>query len=187
MMEHVVLVDADDREVGIMEKLTAHRHGRLHRAVSVFLFDHRGRLLLQKRSEGKYHSGGLWSNTCCTHPRPGEATIDAAHRRLQEEMGIEARLAYAFSTIYDLSVGSDLVEHEFNHIFVGMASTLPHPDPAEVSSWRWASERELHTLVHQLPALYSSWFRLLYRRAISAAQGSSLLSSDMTSSSRAAG
>ncbi|HEX7957304.1 MAG TPA: isopentenyl-diphosphate Delta-isomerase, partial [Pyrinomonadaceae bacterium] len=117
--EQLILVDADDRELGAGEKLEVHRAGALHRAFSVFVFDGRGRLLMQRRAAGKYHSGGLWSNTACGHPRPGEATRAAARRRLREEMGLDCELSAAFEFVYRAELGDSLVEHEYDHVFVG--------------------------------------------------------------------
>lgn len=118
-MEYVVLVDEQDKETGTMEKLQAHLNGRLHRAVSVFLFNSKGELLLQQRASGKYHSANLWTNTCCSHPRPGESAYDAANRRLYEEMGLACELSEVFSFIYKAHLGNNLTEHEFDHVFVG--------------------------------------------------------------------
>lgn len=163
----VVLVDEADREVGTADKLEVHRDGRLHRAVSVFLFDDAGRWLLQRRADGKYHSGGLWSNTACTHPRPGEAPATAALRRLDEEMGVRCLLRPAFSFLYraELDGGPEpLVEHEFDHVFVGRFSGTPTPAPGEVSDWRWA---DAETLRHDLaygPDRYTPWFRMMEHR-----------------------
>jgi isopentenyl-diphosphate delta-isomerase len=132
-----VLVDRSDRELGTEEKLRAHQTGALHRAVSVFLFDAEHRLLLQRRADGKYHSAGKWSNTCCSHPRPGETPLAAAARRLTEEMGIACDLAPAFSFIYRADLGDGLVEHELDHVFIGAFDGTPEPDPREVQAWEW--------------------------------------------------
>ena len=137
MQDYVIVVNAADEELGQEEKLRAHRTPVLHRAFSVFVLDGRGALLLQRRAAGKYHSGGLWSNACCGHPRPGEPVADAARRRLREEMGIECTLLPAGTVSYSLDVGGGLREEEFNHVFVGVFNGTVTPDPAEVSDWRW--------------------------------------------------
>ena len=135
--EQVILVDADDDEIGISPKLRAHETGELHRAVSVFVFDADGRVLLQRRAAGKYHSAGLWSNTCCGHPRPGETARAAALRRLREEMGVECALEPRGSFSYRAILGNGLVEHEIDHLFVGTFQGSPAPDASEVAEWRW--------------------------------------------------
>jgi isopentenyl-diphosphate delta-isomerase len=119
-IEQVILVNEQDQPVGACEKMSAHEQGLLHRAFSVFIFNSRGRLLLQQRSKGKYHSGGLWTNTCCSHPRPGETTEDAAYRRLQEEMGFQTELFHAFTFTYRAELDKELVEHEIDHVFTGI-------------------------------------------------------------------
>ncbi|MEM7787978.1 MAG: isopentenyl-diphosphate Delta-isomerase, partial [Bacteroidota bacterium] len=161
--ERVVLVDADDREVGTADKLAVHRDGRLHRAVSVFLFDGDGRWLLQRRADGKYHSPGLWSNTACTHPRPGELPVDAASRRLEEEMGVRCLLQPAFTRVYraELPGPEPLVEHELDHVFVGHFEGEPVPADAEVSGWEWIDADALRADLRARPERYTPWFRIL--------------------------
>jgi len=156
----VVLVDPKDREIGTCPKLTAHTEGKLHRAVSVFVFDGRDRLLLQRRADTKYHSGGLWSNTCCTHPHPSESPADAAARRLQEEMGFGCDLGPAGSFIYRAEFENGLIEHEYDHLFVGRFDGTPQPDPAEVCDWRWLSWDELTRDSGERPDNYTAWFWL---------------------------
>ena len=158
--ERVILVDERDRELGAAEKLSAHRAGALHRAFSVFIFDGRGRLLLQRRARGKYHSGGLWSNTACGHPRPGEATDAAARRRLREEMGLDCELRPAFEFVYRAELGGGLVEHEYDHVFAGASEEEPAPDPSEVEDWRWVSMEELRRGLREEPHRYSYWLKL---------------------------
>ena len=158
--EQVILVDERDRELGAGEKLRAHREGVLHRAFSVFIFDGAGRLLLQKRARGKYHSGGLWSNTACGHPRPGEATASAARRRLREEMSLDCELREAFEFVYRAELDGALVEHEYDHVFVGTHDAEPAPDPAEVEEWRWVSMRELREGLRDEPQRYSFWLKV---------------------------
>jgi isopentenyl-diphosphate Delta-isomerase len=156
--ERVVLVDELDREVGVAPKLEAHRAGTLHRAVSVFVFDRDGLLLLQRRAASKYHSASLWANTCCSHPRQGETPHDAARRRLHEEMGIDCALEAAGTFTYQAEVGRGLIEHELDHLFVGRFDGSPSPDPAEVAAWRWGS---LDAIEHELstrPDEFAAWF-----------------------------
>lgn len=157
--EQLILVDAQDRELGIKEKLQAHVEGMLHRACSVFVFDGAQRLLLQKRARTKYHSGGLWSNTACGHPRPGETAIAAAHRRLDEEMGFDCELRAAFEFLYRAELDGELVEHEYDHVFVGTHEGDPTPDPAEVEDWRWVEMAELRRCLREEPQYYSYWLK----------------------------
>ena len=159
MNEHVVLVDEQDREVGTEEKLAAHRAGRLHRAFSVFVFDMRDNLLLQRRADGKYHSAGLWSNTCCGHPRPGEDTGAAAHRRLREEMGFDCPLTHQFSFIYRAELERGLVEHELDHVFTGRHADPPEPDPVEVGEWRRTPVPALLSDLDRNGPRYSAWLK----------------------------
>ncbi|MEX2399872.1 MAG: isopentenyl-diphosphate Delta-isomerase [Rhodothermales bacterium] len=163
-MEFVTLVDEQDREVGTAEKMKAHREALLHRACSVLLINADGEMLLQQRNPAKYHSGGLWSNTCCTHPRPGEPTVDAAARRLREEMGFDADLHHALSFIYRAEFDDGLVEHEYDHVFVGRSDEAPRPNADEVVDWRWASAEEVARDLDRDPSRYSPWFPLLFER-----------------------
>ena len=158
--EQVILVDETDRELGVAGKLRAHREGALHRAFSVFIFDRAGRLLLQRRARGKYHSGGLWSNTACGHPRPGEPTAEAARRRLREEMSLDCELSRAFEFVYRAELGGALVEHEYDHVFVGTHDAEPAPDPAEVEEWRWVSMGDLRRGLSEEPESYSYWLKV---------------------------
>lgn len=174
--ERVVLVDTDDVELGTLEKLRAHMEGALHRAFSVFVFDSEGRMLLQRRAAAKYHSGGLWSNTCCSHPRPGEAVIDAARRRLREEMGFACPLSEAFRFVYRADVGGGLVEHEYDHVFIGRFGGEPTPNPDEVEGWRWVAVDEVRAEMERDPDAFTFWFRValaevLAHGAVPGAQG----------------
>lgn len=158
--EQVVLVDPSDRPTGVMEKLAAHREGRLHRALSVILRSPDGRLLMQRRASGKYHSGGIWTNTCCSHPRPGEPVELAAIRRLREEMGIELpHLDKLFATIYRAPVGQGLVEHELVHVFGAVWDGKVDPAPEEVEAFGWFEPDALRADLEASPARYSVWFR----------------------------
>jgi isopentenyl-diphosphate delta-isomerase len=161
--EEVTLVDESDRELGAAPKLAAHRGGHLHRAVSVQLQDSRGRLLLQKRHIGKYHSGGLWTNTCCGHPRPGETPIAAAQRRLTEEMGISCELSLLFSTRYRAVLDHNMIEHEFVHVFGGTYDGGVRPNPAEADGFAWLTLQDLVSDVARAPNRYSAWFQIYLR------------------------
>jgi isopentenyl-diphosphate delta-isomerase len=163
MSERVILVDRLDRPVGTAEKMAAHRSGRLHRAFSVVVLNDADEMLLQRRAAGKYHSAGLWSNTCCSHPRPDEATADAATRRLREEMGFVCPLEPAFEFVYRAELGEGLVEHEYDHVLLGRWSGTPGPDPGEVDGWRWAPLPELRREVARYPYRFTYWFRVVLR------------------------
>ena len=158
---HVILVDNDDREIGTMEKLEAHRRGLLHRAVSAFLLDADGRHLLQRRAHDKYHSAGLWSNACCSHPFAGESAADAVARRLQEEMGVTVPLTPVLRFTYRAELENGLIEHEVDHVFVGQFAGVPSPDPAEVSAWRWIAPDALDAEMKLAPGNFTAWFRML--------------------------
>lgn len=158
--EQVVLVNEQDIEVGTMEKMAAHRSGALHRAVSIFIFSSSNELLLQQRAEVKYHSGLLWTNTCCGHPMPGESPADAAERRLYEEMGIRCLLQPVFSFLYTANVGNGLTEHEFDHVFVGRYDAAPEPAPWEVAAWKYVSRSELQQGLEREPNSFTPWFRI---------------------------
>lgn len=155
--ERVILVDEADQPVGDAAKLEAHRKGLLHRAVSVVITDGAGRVLLQRRAQGKYHSPGLWSNTCCGHPRPEETAHGAASRRLLEEMGVLCALVRAGSFLYREDLGGGLVEHELDHVFVGISSARPHPDPLEVAEWRWTDLAQLNDDIATQPGRHTVW------------------------------
>ena len=163
-VEYVVLVDEQDREVGIMEKLQAHRESKLHRAISVFIFNSNKQMLLQKRAAGKYHSAGLWTNTCCSHPKPGEKTLDAAMRRLEEEMGMHDNLHYAFNFTYLAKLEHNLSEHEFDHVFFGFSNETPKPNPTEVSEYAYFSLDEIELQLKQNPQHFTAWFALIFDR-----------------------
>ncbi|MGV8879312.1 MAG: isopentenyl-diphosphate Delta-isomerase [Sphingobacteriaceae bacterium] len=160
MIEEVILVDADDNEIGMMEKMEAHRLGLLHRAFSVFVFNANGDLLLQQRALDKYHSGGLWTNTCCSHPRKGENLYAAAKRRLKEEMGMSCELDYGFMFTYHAAFADELSEHEVDHVFFGESDQLPQPDKKEVEAYQYVSLKALKTDVAAHPAIYTAWFKI---------------------------
>lgn len=162
-VEEVVLVDRADQRIGVADKLTAHRTALLHRAFSIFVFNSAGDVLLQRRAYTKYHSAGLWSNTCCSHPRPGEPTNAAALRRLQEEMGFTCPLESAFAFIYRADVGGGLIEHEYDHVFIGRCDALPSPDPREVAEWKWLSPARLSAELARNPGAYTFWLQVAWR------------------------
>ena len=162
--ERLILVDKNDRALGEGEKMKTHREGVLHRAFSIFVFDDRNCLLLQKRAQTKYHSGGLWSNTCCGHPRPGEATQDAAHRRLREEMNFNCELEKAFAFLYRAELNNNLIEHEYDHVFFGKFNGDPKPDVEEVEDWKWVSLDELKQDLRERPEIFSFWLRVALER-----------------------
>ena len=157
--ENIILVDEADREVGLAPKLEAHRQGLRHRAISACVLDGRGRMLLQRRAFGKYHSGGLWTNACCTHPRPGETVLDAARRRLSEELGVDCELKFVLRTHYRADVGNGLIEDEVVHLFVGAYEGVVTPDPDEVSGYEWVSRADLRARIAAHPEAYTYWFR----------------------------
>lgn len=171
--EEVVLVDEQGRDrrdacgrILTAGKMDAHLHGLRHRAVSVFVFNHAGELLLQRRAPGKYHSPGMWSNTCCTHPRAGEQPLEAGQRRLQEEMGMSCSLEECFVYAYCASVGSGLTEHEYDHICVGWSDEAPVPEPAEVAAVRWVDRETLKTLLVMEPNNYTCWFAACFPQVL---------------------
>lgn len=166
-MDSIILVDEKDREVGKGEKMKVHQEGLLHRAFSIFVFNSRGELLLQKRARGKYHSGGLWTNTCCSHPRAGEKLEDAIHRRLKEEMGFDCPLKEAFSFIYKVKFENGLYEHEYDHVFIGRCEVKPIPNPEEYEEWKWVSLEELKKDIKRSPEKYTYWLRSAMDRLVS--------------------
>ncbi len=156
----VILVDERDRPLGRMEKLKAHREGLLHRAVTVYLFNPRGELLLQQRADSKYHCGGLWSNTCCGHPLPHEDTSSAAQRRLSEEMGLSCALTPVFTLQYRLPLSNGLVEHEVGHVFFGISGQVPKLNPSEAMDYRYQPLTAILAETRREPALFTPWFLL---------------------------
>lgn len=161
-MEKVILVTDSDEPIGEMEKMDAHLKGRLHRAISVFIFNSKGELLLQKRAEHKYHSGGLWTNTCCSHPRPGEETLAAAKRRLDEEMGMEAEIKHSFSFKYKAHLDNELIEHEFDHVFTGITDVTPIINPEEVSDYTYLNIEDIQREIEDKPNNYTEWFKIIF-------------------------
>lgn len=162
--DKVILVDEKDRETGIMNKLEAHEKGLLHRAFSIFIFNHENQLLLQQRALSKYHSPGLWTNTCCSHPQPGEILIESAQRRLMEEMGFSCDITKIFDFTYKAEVGNGLTEHEFDHVFTGLYSSDPFPNKEEVADFRWISMEKLLLEIRENPEKFTIWFRIILER-----------------------
>ena len=160
-MNHVILVNEFDEEIGTMEKLEAHQKGLLHRAFSIFLFNDKNELLLQKRANGKYHSEGLWTNTCCSHPSPGESIVFAANRRLKEEMGLSCDLMSIFSFIYNVELENGLYEHELDHVVIGFGNDNPVINPLEASMFCWKSMDEIIKDIDDNPMNYTSWFKII--------------------------
>ena len=158
----VVLVNEHDDEIGFMPKLEAHQKGALHRAFSVFIFNSKGELLLQQRALGKYHSEGLWSNTCCSHPLPNEATASAAVRRLQEEMGLQSTLNFVFSFLYKAELDNGLTEHELDHVFWAVSDHEPIINTSEVSNFKYIDPDFLRTDMQQHPNRYTEWLKICF-------------------------
>ena len=175
-MEQVILVDVDDCEIGVMEKMEAHKQAVLHRAFSVFLFNPQGKMLLQQRALTKYHSAGLWTNTCCSHPRPGETLDDAVTRRLIEEMGITAKVSKAFDFIYQAELPDHLNEHEFDHVFIGNYDDEVRPNHLEVANFVYQSMEEIAANLQSHPEKYTVWFKIAFPKVVEWYQSNSSLS-----------
>lgn len=153
----VLLVDENDQLIGQMEKLETHEKGLLHRAFSILLFNDSGEMLLQQRALNKYHSSGLWTNTCCSHPYPNEVVLEAANRRLVEEMGIQAKLDFAFKFIYKAKLDHELTEHEWDHVFLGKYNGKPKINPDQVNDWKWMNLGVLKKDISDNPQNYTVW------------------------------
>ncbi len=166
MDDFVVLVNEEDEVRGKMEKMEAHRLAELHRAFSIFIFNDANELLLQIRAMTKYHSAGKWSNTCCSHPRPGETTKEAADRRLVEEMGFSTSIKEVFSFIYKEYIGGDMTEHEFDHVFLGRYNGEVLPNPTEVCDYKFVSILEVSWDVEMNPEDYTAWFKICFKEVI---------------------
>jgi isopentenyl-diphosphate delta-isomerase len=162
MKEKVILVDSNDVEIGLMEKMQAHEQAKLHRAFSVFLLNNKNEVLLQRRALGKYHCAGMWTNTCCSHPRAGETLQNAVDRRLLEEMGISCKTNWSYSFIYKADVGNGLVEHELDHVFIGRFNEAPQPNAEEVADWKYVSVNELKIDMSNHPDQYTPWFKIIF-------------------------
>ena len=164
MDEKVILVDSNDEILGYMNKLEAHKKGLLHRAISVFIFNKCNEMLLQRRSQSKYHTPGLWSNTACSHPRKNESVYEASNRRLFEEMGLTTDLIFAFKFIYKTKLNNDLIENELDYVFYGFSNENPKINTSEVSEYTYLCEKEIDKLVSKNSDSFTPWFKLIYKR-----------------------
>lgn len=165
MREKVILVDKNDKEIGVEDKMKAHQNGgKLHRAFSIFVFNPSGELLLQRRAKTKYHSPGLWSNTCCSHPRPKEKLMDAAHRRLKEEMGFDCKLKKGPPFIYETKLENNLWEKELDHLIVGEFKGNPEPNSEEVGEWKWMDMGDLSDSIQKDPQKYTYWLKAILKK-----------------------
>lgn len=162
--EKVILVDEFDNPIGLMPKLEAHQKGVLHRAFSVFILNSKGELMLQQRALHKYHSPGLWTNTCCSHQRDGESNIEAGKRRLKEEMGFVTALNEVVSFVYKAPFDNGLTEHEYDHVLIGKFDGEPNINPEEVASWKWMDLEEVQKDLTLQPELYTAWFKIIFDR-----------------------
>jgi isopentenyl-diphosphate Delta-isomerase len=162
--QQVILVNNNDEILGVMEKMEAHQKGMLHRAFSIFIFNNKGEMLLQQRATGKYHSGGLWTNACCSHPRPGEETIAAAKRRLKEELGFETDITKIFDFVYRVELDNELTEHEFDHVFAGEYNGVVRFNTEEVKDICYRNPDEIRHSLELNPEKYTEWFRIAFPR-----------------------
>lgn len=160
MNEQLILVDEQDNETGTMDKLSVHEKGLLHRAFSVFVFNSKSELLLQQRADGKYHSGGLWSNTCCSHPIKGEDVLNTIQRRIKDEMGIQCEAEFKFKFIYKMAFENGLTEHELDYVYFGRSDETPRPNPEEVKGWKYMSLQILSEDILVNSKNYSAWLKL---------------------------
>ncbi len=162
--ENVILVNEFDEQIGLMPKMEAHEKALLHRAFSVFIFNDKNELMLQQRALDKYHSPGLWTNTCCSHQRDGESNIEAGKRRLQEEMGFVVNLQESISFIYKAPFDNGLTEHEFDHILIGKYNKKPHINTSEVANWKWMPIEEVKDDMILHPEIYTEWFKIIFEK-----------------------
>ncbi len=164
MKDYLILVDDNDRSWGKLEKHMVHRLGLLHRAFSVFIFNSKGELLLQQRAEDKYHSGSLWTNTCCSHPRFGEELVDAVTRRMKEEMNMSCATQFAFNFLYKAQFENGLTEHELDHVFFGTSDDIPTPEISEVQNWKYMKIADLELDISLHPEKYTAWLKICLDR-----------------------
>lgn len=162
--EQVILVDENDNPIGLMPKMEAHEKALLHRAFSVFVFNDNNELMIQQRAMHKYHSPGLWTNTCCSHQREGESNIEAGMRRLQEEMGFVTGLEETTSFIYKAPFDNGLTEHEYDHILIGYFNDNPNINEDEVAAWKWMSLEDVKEDIKNQPELYTAWFKIIFEK-----------------------
>lgn len=160
--ELVILVNQNDEKIGLMPKQEAHEKALLHRAFSVFIFNDKNELMLQQRAHDKYHSPGLWTNTCCSHQRDGESNIEAGKRRLQEEMGFVTDLKESISFIYKAPFDNGLTEHEYDHILTGSYNGQPNINPDEVAEWKWMAMEDVKKDIEKNPSTYTEWFKIIF-------------------------
>ena len=165
-VNQVILVNEQDERIGVMGKLSAHEKGLLHRAFSIFVFNSKGELLLQQREINKYHSGGLWTNTCCGHPAPGEKLLDAANRRLMEEMGMTCSLNHLFTFTYKANLDHALIEHEIDHVFFAVSDELPLLNPDEAEAYRYESPESLLKEMDIHPNKFTEWFKISFHKVV---------------------
>ena len=164
--EKVILVDKRDNQIGLMNKQEAHIKGLLHRAFSIFIFNSKNELLLQQRAYEKYHSAGLWTNTCCSHPRHDETLLNAANRRLNEEMGMKCTLKKSFDFIYNASMPNNLIEHEFDHVFFGFSDDNPIINTSEVVNFKYMSLKDIEMDIEVNSNLYTEWFKICFNEVV---------------------
>ncbi len=164
MEEQVILVNEKDEQIGLMEKIEAHQKALLHRAFSVFVFNDKDEVMIQQRALGKYHSPGLWTNTCCSHQKPGETNTQAGERRLQEEMGFTTPLKEVTSFIYKAPFDNGLTEHEFDYILIGHYNDVPQINEEEVASWKWVTLDFLKKDIQANPDIYTAWFKIIFEK-----------------------
>lgn len=164
MSENVILVNEHDTELGLMEKMEVHEKGLLHRAFSIFVLNEKNQLLLQQRAFHKYHSGGLWTNTCCSHPRQGETNEQAAHRRLMEEMGFDCKLEHVLEFTYKAVLDKGMTEHEYDHVFVGHYNSNPNINPDEAQAFAWQNLGDITKDMEAHPKKYTEWFKIIFNR-----------------------
>jgi isopentenyl-diphosphate delta-isomerase len=165
-MEEVILVNEKDESIGVMEKMAAHQQAVLHRAFSIFIFNDKNEMLLQQRADEKYHSAGLWTNACCSHPKPGEAITSAAQRRLFEELGFTTPLTQSFSFIYKAEFDNGLSEHEYDHVFTGRYNGDINPNYNEVKAWKFVSIEVLKQELLTHPANFTAWFHIAFPKLL---------------------
>ncbi len=164
MKQEIILVNEKDKEIGTEEKIKVHKQGKLHRAFSIFVFNFKGELLLQQRVKAKYHSGGLWSNTCCSHPKPNESLDKAVHRRLKEEMGFDCELKEVFSFIYQEKLDNELIEHEFLHVFIGNFDDKIILNKEEAMDYKWVNIKNIKRDLKENPKKYTCWFKIAFEK-----------------------
>ncbi|PZW38870.1 isopentenyl-diphosphate delta-isomerase [Mesonia algae] len=162
MEEKVILVNENDEQIGLMEKIEAHEKALLHRAFSVFVYNDKNEVMIQQRALSKYHSPGLWTNTCCSHQKEGETNVEAGKRRLMEEMGFQTDLKEVTSFIYKAPFDNGLSEHEYDYILVGHYNEEPKINPDEVASWKWMSLEDIKKDMNNHPEKYTAWFKIIF-------------------------